>query len=142
MLTTRAFRLEDEPVVIRLWRECGLVVSHNDPARDISRKLKVDPHLFLVGEWAGALVSTCMAGYEGHRGWINCLAVAPSHQRRGIATRMLAHAEALLRELGCAKINLQVRSSNSAAMEFYRSIGFVQDEVASFGRRLVHDKPE
>ncbi len=80
-----------------------------------------------------------MSGYEGHRGWINYLAVAPEHRRQGLGWRMMDAAEVRLRELGCPKINLQVRRSNAQAATFYRSIGFIEDESISFGKRLLQD---
>jgi ribosomal protein S18 acetylase RimI-like enzyme len=107
--------------VVALWRECGLVVPSNDPEADILHKIRFQPDLFLVGHGAdGRLQATVMAGYEGHRGWINYLAVAPPHRRRGLGRRMLAAAEERLRQLGCPKINLQVRRTNTAVIDFYR----------------------
>ena len=80
-----------------------------------------------------------MVGYEGHRGWINYLAVHPDFQRQGLATRLMAEAESILSELGCPKINLQIRKSNHSVRSFYESIGFVEDDVLSMGRRLITD---
>lgn len=137
----RPFQSADEDAVIALWRSCGLVVPQNNPARDIARKLKVNPEWFLVGELDGKVVGTCMAGYEGHRGWINYLAVHPEHQRQGSARELMQHAETLLRAAGCPKINLQVRSTNTAVIAFYESIGFAVDNVVSLGKRLKHDTP-
>tara|TARA_B100000700_G_scaffold189815_1_gene209153 strand:+ start:22299 stop:22640 length:342 start_codon:yes stop_codon:yes gene_type:complete len=90
--------LEDRCIddVVELWRECGLVVSHNDPHKDIERKLNVDPELFLIGVVDGAVVATVMGGYEGHRGWINYLAVKPSQQRKGYGQAMMRAVETLL----------------------------------------------
>jgi ribosomal protein S18 acetylase RimI-like enzyme len=141
-LVLRPFRPEDEDLVIGLWQACHLVVPHNNPARDIGRKLRVNPEWFLVGELDGKIVATCMAGYEGHRGWINYLAVAPGLQRRGHGRQIMAEAERLLRAAGCPKINLQVRASNTTVVQFYRSLGFRIDEVVSMGKRLVPDQPE
>jgi ribosomal protein S18 acetylase RimI-like enzyme len=135
----RSFQPGDEEDVIRLWKECGLVVSQNDPGRDIKRKLKVNPEWFLVGVLAGKLIATCMAGYDGHRGWINYLAVSPDHRRRGIAGRMMKEAESLLKSSGCPKINLQIRSSNREVIAFYDKMGYTADEVVSMGKRLVSD---
>ncbi len=53
---------------------------------------------------------------------------------------MMDEAEKRLRSLGCPKINLQVRTSNSQAMAFYRSTGFKEDNVLSFGKRLEPDE--
>jgi ribosomal protein S18 acetylase RimI-like enzyme len=135
----RPFQSADEPAVIELWDRCGLVRPWNDPKKDIARKLLVRPDLFLVGLIDDTVVATAMAGYEGHRGWINYLAVAPEQRRTGLARQIMAEAERLLREAGCPKINLQVRSTNREVIEFYRGIGFTVDEVVSMGKRLVHD---
>ena len=137
----RAYEPSDEDAVIGLWRACGLVFSQNDPKRDIERKLKVNPEWFLVGLIDGLVIGTCMAGYEGHRGWINYLAVHPDHQRRGLARRLMEHVESLLRAAGCPKINLQVRGTNKAVIAFYERLGFTEDAVISLGRRLEHDDP-
>ena len=137
----RAYEPRDRAQVIDLWLECNLVVSHNNPVRDIERKLKVNPEWFLVGEIDGAVVASCMAGYDGHRGWINYLAVSPKQQRRGLATAIMEEAEARLRDAGCPKINLQVRTSNKEVIRFYESVGFAVDEVLSMGKRLDHDEP-
>lgn len=136
----RSFRLEDERAVVSLWERCGLVRPWNDPRKDIARKLQVRGDLFLVGVIDGRVVATAMAGYEGHRGWINYLAVAPEHQRRGLARQMMNDAERRLRASGCPKINLQVRSGNANAIEFYRAIGYIQDDVISMGKRLEDDE--
>ena len=135
----RPYRNEDEDAVVQLWKQCGLVVAHNNPHKDIRRKLAAQPDLFLVGTDQDRIVATVMAGYEGHRGWLNYLAVDPSCQRSGLGRRMVDAAEKRLRALGCPKINLQVRRSNASVMEFYRRIGFVEDDVASMGKRLEKD---
>jgi ribosomal protein S18 acetylase RimI-like enzyme len=135
----RCFQPEDEPSVIVLWQQCDLIRPWNDPHRDICRKLKVNAEWFLVGLVDGQVAATVMAGYEGHRGWLNYLAVAPEFQRRGLASEIVAEAERLLRKAGCPKINLQIRSSNKAVIEFYRRLGYSVDDVVSMGKRLEHD---
>ena len=138
-MIVRAFQPSDEAGVVELWRRCDLTRPWNDPHKDIARKLKVRPDLFLVGEIDGAIVATAMVGYDGHRGWINYLGVDPDHRRKGLARQIMSEAERLLRKEGCSKINLQVRSSNAQAIEFYRQIGFAVDDVVSMGKRLESD---
>ena len=135
----RAYRPDDEGAVIALWQACGLTRPWNDPKRDIERKLTVQPELFFVVDDDGVLVATAMVGYDGHRGWINYLAVADSHRRRGLGRLLVAEAERALAERGCPKINLQVRSTNTAVLAFYAGLGYAQDDVVSFGRRLIPD---
>ena len=138
-LQIRAYQESDQDAVVALWRECGLVRPWNDPVKDIQRKLRVQRDLFLVGTLEGRLVATVMAGYEGHRGWINYLAVAREYRMRGFGRRLMDEAEALLRAIGCPKINLQIRSSNADVIAFYRSLGFSVDDSLSMGKRLVED---
>lgn len=138
-MTIRPYAENDEAGVVGLWRDCGLVMPHNNPRKDIRRKLRVNAEWFLVGERDGEIVGSVMVGYEGHRGWINYLAVAPGLQRTGLGRLLMDEAERILRGVGCAKINLQVRSSNAAAIGFYRELGFAVDDVISLGKRLEPD---
>jgi ribosomal protein S18 acetylase RimI-like enzyme len=133
----RPFKMSDKDAVIQLWNECGLVVPQNNPEQDIERKLKVNSEWFLVGEIAECVVSTCMVGYEGHRGWINYLAVRPDLQKQGLGKQLMQYAEKLLVAVDCAKINLQVRCGNQTVVGFYESIGYKQDPVVSMGKRLI-----
>lgn len=136
----RPFQPSDGTAVVQLWKDCNLVVPWNDPHRDILRKLRVQPELFLAGFVSDELVAAIMAGYEGHRGWLNYLAVAQHFRRQGLGRKMVAEAEARLREMGCPKINIQIRTGNTEVIEFYRRVGFKPDDVVSMGRRLESDE--
>lgn len=135
----RPYANADEAAVIALWQRCELTRAWNDPKKDIERKLAVRPDLFLVGEEGGEVIATAMAGYEGHRGWVNYLAVSPERQRQGLARALMAEVERLLLAEGCPKINLQIRTSNARAIEFYRRLGYSVDETVSMGKRLIPD---
>jgi len=119
--------------------ECGLVVPWNDPQRDIERKLSVQPELFLVGLINDEIISTAMAGYDGHRGWVYYLAVKPRYQQQEIGKQMMKKAEIRLFELGCPKLNIMVRTTNLEVINFYKSIGYKIDAVTSLGKRLEPD---
>ena len=138
-LVVRAYAAEDEEAVIDLWDRCGLLRAWNNPVKDIDRKLRANSGWFLVAAVRNHIVGSIMIGYEGHRGWINYLAVDPSQRRQGVGRRLMEQAEALLRSAGCPKINLQVRSSNKEAAGFYASLGYTQDDVISLGKRLDPD---
>ena len=139
-LHIRPYQDRDEKDVIELWHNFNLVVPWNDPKLDIERKLQVNPDLFLVGLIEGKVIATAMGGYEGHRGWINYLAVSPEIRQKGVGQQMVEEVEAKLRKLGCPKINIQVRSSNQDVIEFYGKVGFSVDDVISMGKRLVDDQ--
>lgn len=135
----RPFQPTDETAVIALWQRCELTRPWNDPHKDIQRKLKVQPELFLLGEIDDKVVASVMAGFDGHRGWINYLAVCPTQRRRGLGRQLMEEVERRLTALGCPKLNLQVRSDNQAVLTFYRNLGYQVDEVVSLGKRLIAD---
>lgn len=135
-LRIRPFQDGDEAAVVALWRACSLVVPWNDPHDDVARKMAVQPDLLLVGLVDDAIVASVMAGYEGHRGWLNYLAVAPEVRGNGYGRAMVRAAEVALAALGCPKVNLQIRSTNAGVIAFYRALGYRVDDVVSMGRRL------
>ncbi len=137
----REYREKDANAVIALWIQCGLVVPRNNPQKDIERKLKVDRDLFLVGILEGKIIASVMGGYEGHRGWINYLAVDPACRRQGYGRRIMQEIEKRIRARDCPKINLQVRATNQGVIKFYRSLGYADDNVIGLGKRLKEDEP-
>jgi len=139
-MQVRAFTPADTEAVVQLWQDCELTRPWNDPHKDIARKLSVSPDLFWLGcDADGRIIASIMVGYDGHRGWINYLAVHPAHQRRGHARQLMQRAEQALSELGCPKLNLQVRASNEAVLAFYERLGYADDRTLSLGKRLIPD---
>ena len=135
----RVFVEADTDAVIDLWQLANLTHPNNDSALDIKRKMNDSPWGFLVAMDGKTIIGSIMVGYDGHRGWINYLACHPNHRRRRVAKSLMNEAKKLLLERGCPKINLQVRSGNEAAVKFYESIGYLDDNVTSFGLRLNTD---
>lgn len=135
----RAFARTDTEAVVELWHDCGLTRPHNNPRLDIERKLTVQPELFLVRTVDGAVMASIMAGYDGHRGWVNYLAVSPERRGEGTGRRLMREVERMLTERGCPKVNLQIRTGNEQAVAFYRALGYEADQTVSFGKRIIPD---
>ena len=136
-LSVRPFQHGEREALQRLWaRVFPDDPPWNAPEVMIENKLKVQPELLLVGEVEGTLVGAVIAGFDGVRGWIYHLAIAPEYRRRGFATQLVRAAEDGLRRPGCPKVNLQVRAVNHEVVAFYRSIGYEIEERVSMGRRL------
>jgi ribosomal protein S18 acetylase RimI-like enzyme len=82
-----------------------------------------------------------MAGFDGHRGWLHLVAVHPDNQRQGIGRAMMQEAEQRLRDIGCTKVNLQVRSTNTGVVAFYESLRYSVEDRISMGKRLEQVPP-
>lgn len=138
--TVRKFESRDAEQVMRLWQD-ALPSSQpwNEPGQVICRKKQRRDDLFFVGERGKRILATVMAGYDGIRGWIYALAVAPDCRRQGFGQRMLQEAEQTLQALGCPKINLQVRNADPSLVAFYEHCGFAVEDRVSLGKRLSTD---
>lgn len=138
----RPFAEADRADLIALWQACALLRPWNDPQADIDRKLRQQADGLLIAERDGQLIGSVMTGYDGHRGWVNYLAVAPDCRWQGVGRALMNAAEHWLRQQGCAKLNLQLRQGNHDAASFYEQIGFVRDALDSYGKRLIVDGPQ
>ncbi|HEX9995796.1 MAG TPA: GNAT family acetyltransferase [Abditibacterium sp.] len=138
-LEIRPFHSDDEGETIALWHECGLIVPWNDPQHDIALKMQSQPELFLVGHYDNRLVASAMGGYDGHRGWMYYVAVAPSHQKRGFGRQIVEALLVQLQKIGCPKANLMVRGSDTQVLAFYEKLGFVPNDVVVLGKHFSTD---
>jgi ribosomal protein S18 acetylase RimI-like enzyme len=136
-LDIRPYRDDDEAAVVDLWNQVLPSHSpHNEPRLSISRKTRHDDGLFLVATLDAEVVGTVIGGYDGHRGWLYSLAVAPQHRRRGIGSALVGRIEEILQERGSVKINLQLRGDNAAVAGFYERLGYTIEDRVSMGKRV------
>lgn len=136
-LEIRPFEEADEAAVVALWTEVfGYTSPHNAPLRTIRAKLEVQRDLFFVALLGNDPVGTVMGGYDGHRGWIYSLAVAPQARHQGIGSALMRRVERALQQRGCPKINLQLFASNAETVAFYEKLGYSVEERISMGKRL------
>ena len=139
-LLIRPFQEGDEEALVSLWNMCKLTVPWNNPYKDIARKLKVQAELFLVGYLEDKLIESVMDGYDGHRGSINFFAVNTDFQARVYEKQLMNNIENGLRELGCPKINLQIREGNDKVFSYYQKLGFVEEKRINMGIRIENDQ--
>lgn len=135
-LRIRPFNKTDRTAAKTLWGDCGLTRPWNDPDTDIDLAVAGPGSALLVGECDGILMATAMVGFDGHRGWVYYLAVAPGHGGNGYGRQMMAAAEKWLSRHGAPKVQLMVRQENAQALGFYEALGYVPQPVSVFGKRL------
>ncbi|MDX2166190.1 MAG: GNAT family acetyltransferase [Deltaproteobacteria bacterium] len=137
-MNIRAFADADAADVAALWSDIFPDPrAWNQAAAYIARKRGTQRELFLVGEDAGRIMATVLAGYDGVRGWIYHLAVAPSARRRGHGAALMRAAEAALAARGCPKVNLQVVAENAGVVRFYERLGYAVEPRVSMGKVLA-----
>ena len=129
----RQFCEFDRSDLIKLWHAVFPDdPSHNEPSKVIEAKLAID-NLIFVTEHEGLIIGACMAGYDGHRGWLYAVAVCKEQRRSGAGSALVQHAIQALKVMGCIKVNLQIRATNTQVTTFYESLGFVIEERLSMG---------
>lgn len=139
-MTIRPATAKDTEALAALWRDAGLTRPWNDPAADIKRALEAPSATLLVceaGDAAGELAASVMAGYDGHRGWIYYLAVAPGRRTGGLGRQMMEAAEEWLTLQGCPKVEVIIRGDNSTVRDFYDRIGYRAEDRLLMAKWLI-----
>jgi ribosomal protein S18 acetylase RimI-like enzyme len=133
IMSIRKYQEADRSSLIQLWNTVfPNDPPHNEPSIVIEAKLAVDDLIF-VSEHEDKLIGACMAGYDGHRGWLYAVAVQKDQRRSGTGAALVKYAMQSLKEIGCIKVNLQIRSTNTGVATFYKSLGFETEERLSMG---------
>lgn len=133
ILNLRKYENKDRAQVVELWRTVfPNDPPHNEPDKVLSEKLKTDDLIF-VAEHNEQIVGACIAGYDGHRGWLYAVAVHPRNRRGGVGSKLIKYALTELKSLGCMKVNIQIRSTNTEVASFYESLGFSPEDRLSMG---------
>jgi ribosomal protein S18 acetylase RimI-like enzyme len=125
----REFQVDDYPQVIALWEMVGLRISRSDNLQGLRRKLERDADLFLVAEEDDRIVGVIMGCFDGRRGWMNHLAVAPEQQNTGVGSLLVGLVEERLKAKGCEKVNLLIEPANASVQGFYDRLGYARDDL-------------
>ena len=86
--------------------------------------LAVVDHRIDLLEEDGVLVALVEMIVRADHLWLENVAVHPAHQGRGLGHRLMAHAEAVARELGLGEIRLLTNAAFAANLRFYDGLGF------------------
>lgn len=121
---------------VALWQECGLTRPWNDPYGDFERAVEGDSSMILGTYDGDELIGTAMVGVDGHRGWVYYVATSPDRRGQGIGHALMAAAEDWVSSRGTPKIQLMVRRSNTAVVDFYNALGYEEQDCVVLGRRF------
>ncbi len=109
--------------------------EHDEPNLMIDMKQKVDDLIFIALE-DGKILGSCMAGFDGHRGYLYSVAVSQDIRKGGVGKKLVTHTIEELKKLGCLKVNLHIRPTNTEVAKFYQSLGFEIEERICMGKLI------
>ena len=137
-LLVRSCRHDEAAAVLALWDAARSPhATTSDTPADVARLIDRDPEALLVAECDGVLVGALVVGWDGWRGDLYRLAVAPAQRRRGVALALVREGERRLRALGAPRVTALVTDANRPAVELWREAGYERDEAISrYVRRL------
>lgn len=134
----RDFTWDDWPQVLALWRSAGpgIHLGRSDSSAEILKKWKHDPDLFLLAESEGEVIGAVLGGYDGRRGIVYHLAVAPGRRRQGIGRALMGELERRMAAGGCVKSYLLATPDNPDAVAFYRRLGWDVMDMVLMGKEF------
>jgi len=135
MTTIRGFRPADGDALRTLWTTLGFRLIADDDI-GLARFAERNPGLFVVAEEESRIVGSILGGWDGRRGWLYHVAVAPSHRRRGLARELVQLIEGRLRDLGCPRSLVIVEAANDDALGFWDALGYERRDTYQLGKTL------
>lgn len=121
----RPMTMTDYDAVIALLKATpGVSFRDADSREATSRYLERNPGLSFVAEQEGSLVGCVMGGHDGRRGYLQHLAVLPSHRRQGIASALVECCIAALEQLGIVKSHIDVYRTNDSGQAWWERRGW------------------
>jgi ribosomal protein S18 acetylase RimI-like enzyme len=131
----RAAGPEDIPAVLSLWRDAAAPTSTDD-VDGVGALMERDPGALMVAESSGRIVGTVIAAWDGWRGSVYRIAVAPEYRRVGLGRRLLEQAEDRLRRLGVRRMHAIVVGTDAVAVGFWEASDWeLQVSQLRFARR-------
>ena len=128
----RRARIDDIDAVLDLWSRIRRIVATTpDTPEALATLIERDPAALLVAELDGSVVGTLIAGWDGWRGDMYRLAVAPAHRRRRIGTALVRAAEERLRAVGCRRVTALVAAGDARGAAFWEAVGYPRDETTA-----------
>ncbi|WP_028064238.1 GNAT family N-acetyltransferase [Solirubrobacter soli] len=118
---------DDFPAVLALWDEARS--GHAETPDSIEALERLDDGALIVHTHDGKVVGAVIAAFDGWRGNMYRLAVAPNHRRIGIAKQLVTAGEERLRAQGAPKVTALVGRGDEQAEALWRAVGY-RDDVA------------
>ena len=117
--------------MLSLWERAGAIPSPTDTLEELERLVRTHGDGFLVAIQGHTVVGSVIAGWDGWRGNIHRLAVAPEARRRRLARRLVREAALVMRAKGSRRLSALVERHERHAVGFWDHLaadGWRRDE--------------
>lgn len=134
MVKIREMDIADYDDVIKLWGQTeGMSLRDADSKESINNYLIRNPNLSFVAVSANEIVGAVLVGTDGHRGYLQHLAVSSNFRGKNLGRELVSQAISALANVGVPKTHLFVYNENVNAQQFYEKLGwFPRDEVRMY----------
>lgn len=121
----REMAIDDHDAALALWQNTeGVSVGPSDSRENMAKYLARNPGLSFVAKDGPDVVGAVICGTDGRRGYLNHLAVRPSHRKLGIGKTLVERCLAALAAMDIPRCNLFVLAGNAGAIAFWRKLGW------------------
>ena len=125
----------DFRAVLGLWERSRS--GHAETEDTLEAIQRLDDGALLVYESDQAIVGALIAAFDGWRGNMYRLVVAPTHRRHGIARALVEAGEQRLKQQGAPKVTALVGRGDAQAEGLWRAAGYKDDvEIGRWVRAL------
>jgi len=142
MTVYRRLKTIDIPAMIRLWKKSGLPIREKtrESPKALRSEMKASPQNFIGAFDGEELVGLVLATSDGRKGWINRLAVEPSHRHKGIALKLIQEAEEELASRGIQIVSGLIEKGTEASFALFAKAGYeIREDIIYVRKELVED---
>jgi ribosomal protein S18 acetylase RimI-like enzyme len=112
---------------------CGLL-SEAGAQEELEAYLLADPELVVVARHGTDVVGVGIGSFDGYRGTLRRVAVAPTHRRKGLGSSIAGNLEERLARRGARALRLHVRADAEGARLFWEARGYTAIPAAYLGK--------
>jgi ribosomal protein S18 acetylase RimI-like enzyme len=142
MIVYRRLKTSEIPTMLSMWKKSGLPIRERtrDSPKALRAEMKAGPQNFIGAFEGEELVGVVLATSDGRKGWINRLAVEPSHRHKGVALRLIQEAEEELLSRGIHLISGLIEKGNEASFALFAKAGYeITEDVIYVRKELEED---
>jgi ribosomal protein S18 acetylase RimI-like enzyme len=114
--------------VLSLWRNAEADQTVTDDRVSLGLVLEHPTTDLLLAVDGERVLGTLIVAWDGWRGGLYRLAVAPDERRAGVASALVSEGERRLREAGCRRISVLALRGHDHAAGFWNAVGYELDE--------------